>query len=395
LQGDLALRRFNRPIAVLAALVVVCLVAAPASAQGPTVDHDNTGVVGKVTGPGPLNFTDVRWNVLGTDLGSMFEFNGRTYMVFGDTFGRPQEGDVQAIPGQERSSPEMYADWRSNTIAWLTPDSNPEIGPRIEGMFTDPANPLRARELLPSAKQTCTGTEAFCEQTVIPTYGFAVGSRMYLHYISIKKFEYPGPLDYGSNYSGIAWSGDGGNTWTKDPFTRWPNTSDFALVAATRTGGDVYLFGIPSGRFGDVKLARVKEDKVLRKSAYRYWDGRGWSSREDSAAVVAGGPVGEPSVQWNSYFGKWLMTYLEIKEPPNGRIALRTADCLTGPWSDPQTVVTSEEYPSLYGPFIPPRWNDGPNMYFALSIFLSYNVYWVKAPLTGEPRAGRLPCVSR
>ncbi|HVS28269.1 MAG TPA: DUF4185 domain-containing protein [Solirubrobacteraceae bacterium] len=290
-----------------------------------------------------------------------------------------------------------YADWRSNTMAFFA-DANPAIGPLFDGMVTDPSNPLRAKELLPSAKQTCTGTETLCEQTVIPTNGFAVGDRMFLHYMSVKRFGYPQPNDYALNYAGIAYSDDGGQTWTKDPSTMWAGNSNFGQVAATQTGGDVYLFGIPGGRTGDVKLARVRSGRILSKASYRYWGGRTWNNREGSAAVVANAPAGELSVQWNSYFGKWLMMYLRVREPressPAGDVVLRSADCLTGPWSEPQVVVTSDQYPSLYAPFIPPRWNDGPDVYFSMSIYLPYNVFWMHTALAGIPRPGLNPCVS-
>jgi hypothetical protein len=354
--------------------------------------------VGKVSGPGPLNLSDLRWNLYAGDLGSMFEYDHRIYMVFGDSFGRPQTGDVQNFAQQQRTDPTRYTDWRSNTMAYLA-DANPAIGPLFDGMITDPTNPLEAKELLSSAKQTCTGTETFCEQTVIPTNGFAVGNRMFLHYMSVKRFGYPRPQDYALNLSGIAFSDDGGQTWTKDRSTTWAGNSNFGQVASTLTGGEVYLFGIPGGRTGDVKLARVPGGRVLRKASYRYWDGRAWTGREDSAAVVANGPAGELSVQWNSYFGKWLMMYLKVDPPAatssTGAIVLRTADCLTGPWSDPQTVVTSSQYPSLYAPFMPPRWNDGPDVYFAMSIYLTYNVWWMHTALTGSPRPGMRACVSR
>ncbi|MPY81654.1 MAG: DUF4185 domain-containing protein, partial [Actinophytocola sp.] len=89
----------------------------------------------------------------------------------------------------------------------------------------------------------------------------------------------------------------------------------------------------------------------------------------------------ELSVQWNSYYQKWLMTYLNDDDEVNA-IELRTADRLTGPWSAPQTVVTAEEVPALYAPYLPPRWNDGPDIYFTLSRFDHYDVFWWHTSLT-------------
>jgi hypothetical protein len=58
-------------------------------------------------------------------------------------------------------------------------------------------------------------------------------------------------------------------------------------------------------------------------------------------------------------------------------------------------VVSSDQYPSLYAPFFPPRWNDGPGAYFAMSIYLPYNVFWMHAVLAGAHRPGLAPCVQR
>ena len=66
----------------------------------------DTYEVARLTGPGSINATDSRWYVHGTDLGHMFEHRGRTYMVFGDTFGPPGK------------PPAFGEDWRSNVMAY-------------------------------------------------------------------------------------------------------------------------------------------------------------------------------------------------------------------------------------------------------------------------------------
>jgi hypothetical protein len=49
------------------------------------------------------------------------------------------------------------------------------------------------------------------------------------------------------------------------------------MVALARSAGYVYMVGTPNGRFGNAYLARVPEQQVLDKKAWRYWDGRSWS----------------------------------------------------------------------------------------------------------------------
>ncbi|MDQ3856753.1 MAG: DUF4185 domain-containing protein [Chloroflexota bacterium] len=302
-----------------------------------------------LTGPGSTNRTDRRWGVYGADLGHMFEHKGRVYIVFGDTY------------GPDRS------EWRSNTMAW-TEDADPSNGLVLAGMIE--GTPGHAKELLASRKVWGW------ERTVIPTYGVSVGGRMYLHYMSVRYWGRNGRWTLG--HSGLAYSDDDGQTWTKDRHAIWPGGGSFGQVAFVKHQAQVYLYGIPAGRFGGVKLARVKEDRLLNLSAYEYWTGTSWSVNPAASAMVVPAPVGELSVQWHSYYGKWLMMYLDEQQRA---IVLRTADSLTGPWSAPYPVATAAQYPRLYAPYLAPRWDDGPEVYFTMSTYEPYAVHLMRVTL--------------
>jgi hypothetical protein len=73
------------------------------------------------------------------------------------------------------------------------------------------------------------------------------------------------------------------------------------------------------------------------------------------------------------------MTYLD---DPTGQIVLRMSNSLTGPWSAPQVVVDSSQYPQLYAPYITPLWNNGADIYFDMSVFDHYQVYLMHTSLT-------------
>lgn len=306
-----------------------------------------------------LNDTGTRWDVYGADLGHQFLYRGRMAMVFGDTFGSPAAADFFSVP---------HSDYRSNTMAWIEPPANPEAGLLFTSMVTD--RPGHAKELLSSLKVPGQ------EQTVIPTYGVAVGDRLYLHYMSVQEFGAPG--HWTLNYSGFGYSDDGGQNWTKDTTDVWPGDSNFGQVAIVDHLGRLYFFGIPGGRYGGVQLARTYPGAVLRLDQYEYWDGARWQSDRLQAQTIVPAPVGELSVRWNSYYQKWLMAYLN---DPLGEIWLRTAPALTGPWSSPQVVTTSASYPQLYAPYITPLWNDGPDIYFTMSLFGPYAVWLFKTRL--------------
>lgn len=83
-------------------------------------------------------------------------------------------------------------------------------------------------------------------------------------------------------------------------------------------------------------------------------------------------------MRWNSHYQRWLMMYLIDNK---GLIVLRTAPDLTGPWDDARVAVRSADYPALYAPFMYPKWNDGSDVYFNMSLFGPYNVFLMKTSL--------------
>ena len=99
--------------------------------------------------------------------------------------------------------------------------------------------------------------------------------------------------------------------------------------------------------------------------------------------------LGELSVVWNEYLGRWLMTYL--KEGTG--IVMREGLAPWGPWGEPVPVLGADALPGLYAPFMAPQYvrDGGRTLYFSLSFWGPYNVFWYKAELqregddTGEP----------
>jgi hypothetical protein len=342
--------------------------AAPTAQQ--VVNRDDTYRIAQEIGPGSINHTDTNWDLHGADLGHMFTYKGGMYMAFGDSFGGPDANPFFSVP---------HSDWRSNTMATVSTQAPPTKGLPFTGMLTD--GPSHARELLSSLK--ISGKE----QTVIPTNGISVGNRMYLYYMSVKQFDQPG--HWTLNYSGIAYSDDAGKTWTKDPNVTWPGDSNFGQVALVQNGGYVYVYGIPGGRYGSLALARVPQDRVLDKASYEYFNGATWVTNNPQAATsIVPAPVGELSVQYNSYYKQWLMMYLV---DPTQQIVLRTAPSPTGPWGPPQVVADSKQYPDLYAPYITPLWNDKKDIYFTMSMYGPYQVFLMHTSLGPNGAAPALP----
>lgn len=242
----------------------------------PVADTLPVEMVISLTGPGDpsINDTAELGDVWGTDLGSTFMYGDEMYMIFGDTFGVNK------------------SNWRSNVAAVII-DDDPRDGLVFDRMIVDLPN--HAKELLPAKKID------FDEITVIPTYGVAVGDRLFLHYMSVSHWGDPGHWDLGS--SGWAYSDDAGLNWTKDLAATWPGDSNFGQVAIEEHDGHLYIYGIPGGRFGGVHLARVVPENLTRIDTYEYWDGSGWVAGDPMAAAEIVPPtVGELSVRWNSHY---------------------------------------------------------------------------------------------
>lgn len=327
--------------------------------------------VAKLTGARSVNRTDKRWQVYGTDLGIMWESGpDEIAMAFGDTVGvgfHPPGG--------------MGGDWRSNLLGF---SSNRDLsqGVVLDRMVTD--GRCHAAEVLPSRKKDNI------EITTIPTSGFALpqpdsptGYRQYLSYMSIRTWNGV-PGTFYTNYGGIAYSDDHGQTWTKDPHARWDNIfglSNFQVSAMVPHDGYVYMFGTPNTRLGSVGLARVPVDQVLNTTAYQYWRDGHWTpvSGAASATSIVDGPAGELSVRYDPGRGVWQMSYLDTAKTA---IVVREANSPQGGWSESTPTVSVSAYPELYGGFIHP-WSTGSDLYFTISTWSDYNVYLMRAELGG------------
>ena len=357
-----------------AAAAVTVSAAAPGAAHTPL---GQTSPVAVITGADSINATEARYKIKGTDLGIMWtDERGRILTAFGDTFGPGWAGISSGFKDPAR------IDWRSNTLA-RSSDRNPSDGMSFNDFVTD--RPGHAKELLPSLKRDGV------EMTKIPTGGVNVGGRNYLAYMSVRKFTEP--ARWITNYSGVAYSDDEGQTWNDAPSVRWSNTpgfdDKFQMIAYARRDGFVYAFGTPNGRFGDAHVARVPEQRLLDKSAYEYWTGTGWQQGGSAiAAPIVAGPVGELSVRYDPTLKSWQMMTIttwetETAEKVRGDIVVRFAPQPTGPWSAPTAVATYKEYPNLYGGFLHPD-SKGSDIYFTMTQYDRYNVSMMHAKLPAD-----------
>lgn len=306
-----------------------------------------TQVVSRVTGPTPPgetlpnpNNTLVNYGLGETDIGVMWENSNHQIMTaFGDNFGSPRNG-----PG--------FDTWKSNALAF-TSDSNLSDGLTFSGMLM---NNGQLAELVHRE----TG-----ETTNIPTGGVSVGSRNYIYYMAVNQWARNGNYDDWSLFYGqIAYSDDNGTTWTKSG-VKWGSTSNFAQAYYLKKDGMIYMFGTPSGRLGDVYLAKVSEANILSQTSYDYWNGSAWVNNNEAAAQpIALGPVSaEMSVIYNSYWNRYFMIYLSVKRRA---IVMRDAADVTGEWSE-EKVVSEDNGNAVYAPYFHPWYNNGSDLYYFVS----------------------------
>jgi hypothetical protein len=361
---------FDRPLLLLAPALAVLL---QCGGKLDPVYTDRAEVLSRVTGPAdamescPLalrlssgNDTSSRWDVGGADLGITWE-NGRgeIAMVFGDTY---RLGDT--------TDPDTrYEDSRHNVIGFTT-DRDPTDGITLSRMVED--RPGHATEIIGRTP----GVEH--EQSVIPTAGIAVGDRNFIFFMSVQKWG--GPPGWTTNYSSIAYSDDGGETWTRSD-VRWAPTSKFAQTALAVDGPYLYVLGTQTARRGALHVARVLQADVLDLSRYEYFTKSGWQTGDDMNAIpVAPSPMGELSLHKNATTGQWQLTYLNVNRQA---IVLRTASELTGPWSSETVLIEQREptRPGLYGGFQHPWFNDGPDVYLTVARKVPcYDTFLVRIP---------------
>lgn len=112
-------------------------------------------------------------------------------------------------------------------------------------------------------------------------------------------------------------------------------------------GGWVYLYGTANPGTDEawgysLRVARVRPDDVLDRSAWRYWDGSSWGSSEDAAQEMI--PAQDGVSQTLSVFtrdGRWYAVS-KRNDLLGSDVTIWTADAPTGPWSSGEAVAPTD-----------------------------------------------------
>jgi hypothetical protein len=281
-----------------------------------------------LTGPGT---SSKKYGVGGTDLGiPVRQPNGQIAYIFGDTF----ENDGVGGPG-----------WRSPVLLRSAP------GGLAAGItFNGAAGDAYAKQLLNYRHDTTAYT------TWLPTDAITIGTRMYLHYMVNKGLG-------NVLWTKIAYSDDNGENWVESS-ARWEGNENGNLrqvwTWARGDDGFVYVLSTSFKRTDPIILHRVREEKLLDRTAYEPWgykDGAwAWGN---PATIVLDGKFGELCLR--KVESKWLLSWfnagdyditIKVFESPTSNLFTAKAykPIKGGAWGGESDTVVAQ----LYGGYIHP-----------------------------------------
>ena len=256
--------------------------------------------------------TEERAGVIGTDLGTSFEHEGRLYFLFGDTLGRPGDRDAIAWTDADR------------------PESIPlEFPIEQDGKF----RPVTIEGVSQAAFE-------------VPTGAISIDGVIHAVYTT----DHTQAKTMGRSL--LAASRDDGAT-----FNRIYNLSSdkFINVSFLWRGDWIYLFGSGDYRKSSVHLARVEPDRIADREALRFYAGSDesgeprWVEAEAEAApIFRHDVVGELSAGFLEPLGRFVLLY--NSRGPHG-IVLRSSTAPWGPWSDP-ILIFDPRRDNAYGAFL-------------------------------------------
>jgi hypothetical protein len=331
--------------------------AALATATAPEADAYVAGrgsMVARLTGPGAMNDTLGKYNILGTDLGILWD-NGQNEVL-------AAFGDTQSFDGWSILHGQLFH-IRSNV---LLRSRDRDL---YNGMtFTSHAGGMGY------AKRLVKPTHR--EITIVPTGGISVNGKQYMGIQAVNLWGDAGRWQ--TRYGALAVSGNNGETFPRVTAYRpnYKGNRKFQQVAMMKDRGFVYVYGTPSGRYGAVYLARVPEKKIEDLGAYEYWSVTRWVKNAPSAATpIMSAPTGELSVAYNRYLGRY------VSLATRDGATMRTSPNPEGPWTAGHNIVPGNDPIGGYAPFIHPWSLDGPTMFFTYSIWHGYQVYLMRVNL--------------
>jgi len=289
-----------------------------------------------------VNQTESRFGLVGNDLGSSFEHDGKLFFLFGDSVptkafnGKPNLGNEPPRNPDDNDAIAFTTDTDINQclkLNFITNSIGAYKNPVVLNAQNQPAITLRSFE--------------------VPIAGISDGSKMYVIFAT----DHTSPF---STRTVIGESDDDANTFHYlYDFSKGPNARFINVAIASANDGYIYFWGTEGGsqyRKSPAFLARKPTGSMNSQSGIEYLhavnaDGIPVFTSSESDATplfhdMVQGQVsdcmGELGVQWNSHLKRWIMLYNCLNDSPTHPrgIYMRYASQPWGPWSDAQTIFS-------------------------------------------------------
>lgn len=259
--------------------------------------------------------------------------------------------------------------WTFGDTLWPFKSADGTSGRSNTAALADPASPLTVTEPLdrtgaPRQFLPFTAEEqAYNDASGKPDERYALwpahlvpltGDRALVVYMRLKV--HPGTLNYEMLSTGMAEVRSGATTARRIAEVFIAPEPQFHHSAVVKDGM-LYLYGCERDErdfTAHCRIARAPLDQVTTRSAYTFWDGKGWTPDIARAVRSVPGSTSGFSVAWNPDLQRFTAVY------NNGygkAVLLRTAPRLEGPWSDEITLLTAEgpiyatyQHPDLAAP---------------------------------------------
>lgn len=278
--------------------------------------------IDRVTKRPTLSRTEERFGVIGTDLGSSFEHDGKLYFLFGDTIDRAGTGDAIAT-----------TDARSGE----------------EGVRIDFVAGRGERWLKVTPPGVSMGTNE------VPLAGVSVGGRIYMMVRTNRK----GGRSHGADIAKlVGFDPDARRFEVLRDVSRLPQGRFIQVSLHHATGPiaglpvqgpSVLIWGTGSYRKSNAYLAVTPAGSFTTGQGTRYFTGLdaagepAWATDESRAAPLFDQPmIGDLSVSFVPQVGLWVMLYDAWPGRPNhpdAGVQLRAAPTPWGPWSAAEPVL--------------------------------------------------------
>lgn len=280
--------------------------------------------------------TLTRARVLGTDLGSSFESNGRLIFPFGDTIG-----------------PATAANYNASDTMASTTSTEPE-GVLLDFFTNADGSPYFIR--VPGIRLGASE---------VPEAGIRLDHGTYIAFKTGVDINAPDPT--GNAYSVLTRFDETARRFTLlRTISAMPN-GRFVSMAFHAFDGEVLMYGLGAYRASNVYLASTPASTFATGEGTRYFTGLvnglpTWSASEaDAVPVVVDNPrdrasdqptIGNVSVAFSNDLGLWLMTYDGgAQSPATAGVYFAYARQPWGPWSKPQLIFNGRRDRAL-GTFI-------------------------------------------